>query len=522
VNRIELLARAFSPRERWDVLVIGGGATGVGVAVDAATRGYRTLLLEQHDFGKGTSSRSTKLIHGGVRYLRQGQLGLVTEALRERVRLRRNAPHLVRERLFLVPTYTWWERPYYGLGLHLYDLLASGGPFASTRMLSANEALERVPTLQPHNLRGGVLYADGQFDDARLLMHLVLTALDYGAVLLNYVQVTGFTRERMGRVAGVVARDVESGESAEIPARVVINAAGPFCDALRRLSDAKAPPLVTPSQGLHLVFDRSFLPGDTALMAPRTADGRVMFAIPWQGHTLIGTTDTAVPAPTLEPRGQEAEIESILKSAGQYLYPAPTRRDVLSAFVGIRPLVRQRRTVATAAISRDHYIEVDAFGLITITGGKWTTYRRMAEKCISQAAHSAGLPPRHCVTRSLWLHGRDEDADRFGPLAVYGRDAYHIQELIRNQPILARTLHPSLPYCEAEVVWAARCEMARTVEDILARRTRALFLHVRAALAIAPRVAELLAIELTRDSHWQHAQVKAFARLAEGYMVTPT
>jgi glycerol-3-phosphate dehydrogenase len=520
LQRAALLQRAFDPGERWDILVIGGGATGVGIAVDAASRGYRTLLLEQQDFGKGTSSRSTKLIHGGVRYLRQGNLGLVMEALRERGRLARNAPHLVYELGFVVPAYTWWERPFYGLGLSLYDVLAGGGPFAATRLLSKKETLKRLPTLRAGGLRGGVLYSDGQFDDARLLIALVLTAIDRGAVALNYVRVIGLTRGADSRVTGVIAQDAEAGATAEIAARVVINATGPFCDEVRRLAEAAALPMITPSQGLHLVFDRSFLPGDHALMVPETPDGRVMFAIPWQGHTLIGTTDTAVEETTLEPRPHEAEIDFILETAGRYLERAPTRGDVLSAFVGIRPLVRQSRALTTAALSRDHTISVEPSGLVTITGGKWTTYRRMAEDCVDRAAPLAGLPPRRCVTRSLLIHGHHEDASSFGPLAVYGNDAYHVRDLIQKEPELGTPLHPAFSYCGAEVVWAARREFARTVEDVLARRTRALFLNARAAVEMAPRVAELLAHELGRDAAWQRQQVEDFARLAEGYMVT--
>jgi glycerol-3-phosphate dehydrogenase len=517
MNRTELLRRATDRREPWDLIVIGGGATGVGVAVDAATRGYAVLLVEQSDFGKGTSSRSTKLVHGGVRYLAQGNLPLVVEALRERGRLRRNAPHLVHDLAFVVPGYAWWEKPYYGAGLAAYDLLAGSAHFGPSRILSRRDALRRLPTLKPEGLRGGVVYHDGQFDDTRLLVSLVRTAADHGATLLNYVQVTGLTRDAGGAVDGVIARDVEGGVEFPAAARVVVNATGAFCDAVRHLADPAAADLVAPSQGSHLVFDRSFLPGNSALLVPRTSDGRVLFAIPWHGHTLVGTTDMAVAAAPLEPRPTDAEVDFILDTAGRYLARPPRRADVLSAFAGIRPLVRTGGGRATAALSRDHTVRRDAPGLLTITGGKWTTYRAMAEDCVNRAAALAGLPPRRCATRSLRLHGFQRDADESGPLAVYGSDAAAIRELARADPALAAPLHSALPYVGAEVVWAARAEMARTVEDVLARRTRALFLNARAAIGSAPRVAELLAVESGRDDAWRAAQVAAFAEIARGY-----
>ncbi len=521
MNRADLLARALDRREPWDIVVIGGGATGAGVAVDAAARGYAVLLLEQSDFGKGTSSRSTKLIHGGVRYLGQGNVALVLEALRERGRLRRNAPHLVHDRAFLVPGYAWWEKPYYGLGLTAYDLLAGSARFGPSRILSRRETLDRLPTLRPEGLRGGVVYHDGQFDDARLLIALVRTAADRGATVLNYARVTGLTRAS-GRVDGVIARDEESGREFRAAARVVVNATGAFCDQVRHLADPGAAPLVAPSQGTHLVFDRSFLPGDTALLVPRTPDGRVMFAIPWHGHTLVGTTDVGIPDAPLEPRPTEEEIDFILDTAGRYLAKRPTRADALSTFAGVRPLVKAAGARSTAALSREHLLRTDAPGLLTITGGKWTTYRAMAEDCVNRAAALAGLPRRRCVTRDLHLHGYAPDAKQYGPLAVYGSGAAAIQELQHSDPALAVPLHPDLPYTGAEVVWAARAEMARTAEDVLARRTRVLFLNAAAAEAMAPRVAELLARELGHDAAWQAEQVRAFAELARGYRLAPS
>ena len=519
MRRQDMLARLGQRNTPWDIVVIGGGATGVGIAVDAASRGYDVVLLEQHDFGKGTSSRSTKLVHGGVRYLEQGNIALVMEALKERGLLRQNAPHLVSNLAFVVPSYDWWEAPFYGLGLKIYNALAGKYGFGSSEILSREETLARLPTIRTEGLRGGVVYYDGQFDDSRLLINLVETAAEQGATLLNYVRVAGITKGADGFVDGVVASDQETGQQWTIGARVVINATGAFSDSVRRLAEPDVQALMAPSQGIHLVFHSSFLSSASAIMVPHTSDGRVMFAIPWHGHTLVGTTDTPVDTPTLEPRPMEAEIEFILETAGRYLLKAPTRADVLSVFVGIRPLVKSGDGTLTAALSRDHTIHFDASGLLTTTGGKWTTYRNMAEHAVDQAADFARLAERPCTTRTLNVHAFHSNAERFGALRVYGADAIGIQELMNTTPSLAATLHADLPYTGAEVVWAARHEMARTIEDVLARRTRALFLNARAAEAMAPAVARLMATELDWDDARQSAEVTAFSALAAGYRV---
>jgi glycerol-3-phosphate dehydrogenase len=519
MRRSDMLARLDQRRDPWDIVIIGGGATGVGIAVDAASRGYDVLLLEQHDFGKGTSSRSTKLVHGGVRYLEQGNLALVMEALKERGLLRQNAPHLVSNLAFVVPNYDWWEAPFYGLGLKIYNVLAGKYGFGSSEILTREETLSRLPTIKTDGLRGGVVYYDGQFDDARLLINLVETAADQGATLVNYVPVVAVTKGADGFIDGVVAADRETGQQWRIAARVVVNAAGPFADSVRRLAEPEVQALIAPSQGIHLVFHHSFLAAESAIMVPHTSDGRVMFAIPWHGHALVGTTDTPIEAATLEPRPLPEEIEFILETAGQYLHKPPTRDDVLSVFVGIRPLVRSGDGTLTAALSRDHTIHIDASGLLTTTGGKWTTYRNMAEHTVNQAADLGRLAERPCVTRTLNVHGFHPNADRFGALSVYGSDALAIQDLMRASPSLAAPLHAQLPYTGAEVVWATRHEMARTVEDVLARRTRALFLNARAAEAMAPEVARLMASELGWDSSRQAAEAAAFATLAKGYQI---
>jgi glycerol-3-phosphate dehydrogenase len=469
-----MLERFRSHDEPWDMIVIGGGATGVGVAIDAATRGYSVLLLEQHDFGKGTSSRSTKLVHGGVRYLEQGNISLVMEALKERGLLLQNAPHIVRNLAFVVPTYDWWESPFYGVGLKLYDLLAGKYGFGASRLLSKEQTLERLPTINPDGLRGGVVYYDGQFDDARLLIEMAATAAEHGATLLNYAPVTAVVSDSDGFVCGARFRDGESGEEFEAAARVVVNATGPFTDGVRQMAEPGATPMIAPSQGVHLVFDSSFLPGESAIMVPHTSDKRILFAIPWHGHTVVGTTDTPITEPTLEPAAMPQEIEFILSTASLYLAKKPSRSDVLSVFAGIRPLVRAGNGGNTAALSRDHTIRIENSGLITICGGKWTTYRRMAEDCVDQAATLGRLPDRSCVTATLPIHRA---------------------EMVEDGP----AMHPALPYTASHVLRAAREEMARTVEDVLARRTRALFLNAEAAREMAPQVASMLEGETRRD-----------------------
>jgi len=517
MRREEMIAKVRQRSEPWDIAIIGGGATGMGVAVDAAARGFSVVLLEAHDFGKGTSSRSTKLVHGGVRYLEQGNIPLVMSALKERGLMRQNAPHLVHDLAFVVPNYSWWEAPFYGIGLKLYDMLAGKYGFGASKLLSKEESLERLPALEPDELRGGVVYYDGQFDDARLLIHLAMTAADHGAVLLNYCPVTGLLRDAEGYVNGVMARDEESGEELALTARIVINATGVFTDSIRHMADSAAEPLMVTSQGIHLVFERSFLKGDTALMVPKTSDGRVLFVIPWHGHAVAGTTDTPVDAPTLEPRPYEEEIEFILDTAARFFVRPPTRADVLAVYVGLRPLVKGDGK--TSALSRDHVIHVDTSGLLTITGGKWTTYRHMAEDCVNHAITLGKLPDVECPTKNLHIHGYRKDSGSLTDLEVYGSDAEKILALAAGTPALAEQLHPALPYIAAEVAWAAREEMARTVEDVLARHTRALFLNANAAIAMAEPVARLLAAELGRDQAWIFAQVTQFTELAQQYRV---
>ena len=500
------------------MLIIGGGATGIGVAVDAASRGYSVLLLEQSDFGKGTSSRSTKLIHGGVRYLQQGNISLVMEALRERGILRNNAPHLVHDLAFIVPNYDWWEAPFYGIGLKIYDMLAGRYGFGPSKILTKDETLERIPTIKRDGLRGGIIYYDGQFDDARLLINLARTASHQGAVLLNYARVITQTRGGDGIINGVIFEDLESGTEHKAISKAVINATGPFADRIRQMDDPDAVPLISPSQGIHLVFDRSFLPGESAIMVPHTKDGRVMFAIPYLGATLVGTTDTPVSEIELEPRPMAEEIDFILETAGHYLEKVPSRLDILSVFTGIRPLVKTADEKNTAALSRDHIIHISDSGLLTVAGGKWTTYRLMAKVCVNYALSLAGLESKPCITEQLNIHGFHKMPEKFGEFALYGSDAPAVQDLVRADPIREERLHPALPARVGEVIWAVRFEAARTVDDFLARRTRSLLLNARAASETAPKVASIMAKELGRSHKWASDQIKSFRKISRIYL----
>lgn len=509
-------------RGTWDIIVIGGGATGLGVAVDAASRGYKTLLLEQSDFAKGTSSRSTKLVHGGVRYLQQGDIALVMEALRERGLMISNAPHLVSNRSFVIPSYEWWGSSFYTMGLKVYDLLAGKLGLGSSRMLNREEAVEALPTLVQEGLKGGTIYHDGQFDDARMAVSLAQTCADHGGVLLNYCKVTGLLHEN-DQVCGVTATDLLKGEEFRLKARAVVNATGVFVDEVIRMDDPGAREMITPSQGIHLVVERSFLPQDAAVMVPNTSDGRVMFAVPWRKHVIIGTTDTPVKEHALEPVPLEEEIDFLLKTAGQYLVRQPERKDVLSAFAGLRPLARpEDEKKATKEISRSHKIIVSLTGLVTITGGKWTTYRKMAEDVVEKAAILGGLPERECITRHMPIHGFRTGVDPVeDALACYGSDREDLLALTDENPVWGGWLSKELEILRAQVIWAVREEMAETVEDVLARRTRALFLDARESIRMARETAILMAREKGKNKEWEERQVAEFTALARQYLLRP-
>jgi len=500
----------------WDICIIGGGATGLGIAVDAASRGYRTVLFEKYDFAKGTSSRSTKLVHGGVRYLQQGNIKLVLDALHERGIFLRNAPHLVKNQSFVIPNYEWWEYPFYGLGLKAYDWMAGSLGLGPSTFLSVEETLIAAPTLDPKGLRGGILYHDGQFDDSRMAIHLAMTAADHGATVLNYFSVEGFLKSD-GNLCGVRVTDAIEEEAFEVKAKSIINATGVFTDSILQMDNAEAESMVTLSQGIHLVFDAAFLPSETAIMIPRTEDGRVLFAVPWHDKIIVGTTDTPMPKALIEPVALGEEIDFVMEHMRDYLTKEPTYDDIKSIFCGLRPLVKGNQK-ATAALSREHLVTISDSGLISITGGKWTTYRKMAEDVLEVAIQKANLTQVKSITNELHIHGYRTEVDFNSPLYYYGSDKDHIDQLTAERKELAEKIDPRLPYIKAEIIWAIRHEMCMTVEDLLARRTRMLFLDAKTSIEAAPLVANIMASEMGKDESWIQRQVEDYTLMAKNYL----
>ena len=514
-----MLKALRSKKEPWDIVIIGGGATGLGAAVDSASRGFKTLLLEAHDFAKGTSSRSTKLVHGGVRYLQQGDVSLVFEALKERGLMLNNAPHLVKNLSFVIPSYEWWASPFYAIGLKVYDMMAGKLGLGKSNQLDKEETLEYLPNVEQEGLRGGVIYHDGQFDDARMAISLARTASYHGATLLNYFKVTSLLKED-DIISGLTVEDMESGEIHTIKSKVVINATGVFSDSILKMENEEVKEMIKPSQGTHVVVDESFLPGKKAIMVPHTSDGRVMFAVPWYNRVVLGTTDVLVDDPSPEPRAMEDEIKFIVDTAGQYLVKDPTEKDILSVFSGLRPLAapEEGEAKATKEISRHHKILITTSGLLTIIGGKWTTYRKMAQDAIDHAIMIGALPERKCITENLPIHGYSQNTNAGeSPMTVYGVEMEDVEELAKENPLFEGFLSENLGIKKVQVIWAVRHELARTVEDILARRTRALFLDAHESIAIARETAELMAMELDYNPEWIENQVKVFTELANGY-----
>jgi len=507
-----------SPKE-WDLIIIGGGATGLGVALDGVSRGFKCLVVEQSDFSKGTSSRSTKLVHGGVRYLAQGNIDLVREALRERGLLQKNASHLVQNEIFVIPNYSWWDKFFYSVGLKVYDLLSGKLSLGKSKGISKKETVSRISTINQQGLKGGVIYHDGQFDDSRLTINVAQTVTENGGAVLNYCEVKGLAKKD-GKVVGVDVLDHESGKSHTIYSKAVINATGVFVDDILSMDKKDHKNIVRPSQGVHLVFDKQFLPGKNAIMIPKTDDGRVLFAVPWHNKVVVGTTDTPLEKHSMEPTALEEEIEFILRTAKKYMTKNPSREDVLSVFAGLRPLAApQQGSTKTKEISRSHKVMVSDSGLITITGGKWTTFRKMGQDGIDEVIKNGHLPKKKSTSESLKIHGATESVNFEDPHYFYGSDLPKIESLISEKPELGEKLHPDYPYKKAEVVWTARNEMARTVEDFLARRIRILFLDARAAIDMAPQVAELLTNELKRDKQWKQQQIIEFTELANRYLL---
>ncbi|TCD04258.1 glycerol-3-phosphate dehydrogenase/oxidase [Pedobacter frigidisoli] len=503
----------------WDIIIIGGGATGLGTALDSTTRGFKTLLVEQSDFAKGTSSRSTKLVHGGVRYLAQGDIGLVKHALRERGLLQQNAKHLVHKEEFIIPCYDWFSVLKYLTGLTLYDWLAGKYSFGKSKYFSKKDTLLKMPGIKEKGLKGSISYYDGKFDDARLAINIAQTAAENGATLLTYTKVTGLSKNTAGTVDGIETEDTITGKKAKFMCKVVINATGVFVDDILHMNNPNSKKMVRPSQGVHVVLDKSFLNSESALMIPKTSDGRVLFAVPWHEHLLVGTTDTPLDEHSLEPRALKEEVDFIMNTATSYFSRKPLHTDILSVFSGLRPLAAPTNGDgnSTKEISRDHKLIVSAKGLITITGGKWTTYRRMAEETVNLAISHVGLESKACVTYNLSIHGSMEIKGD-SHLDIYGSDRLNIENLATQHPELAKKIHSNFPYTEAEVIWSARNEMAETVEDILSRRLRILFIDAQAAKDMAPTVASLLAKELNADENWKNNQIETFNKLADGYI----
>ncbi len=490
MNREEQLRRLSDPSALWDILVIGGGATGLATALDAATRGYRTALVEQADFCEGTSSKSTKLIHGGVRYLRNGEIGLVRESLRERGRLLRNAPGLVEPMPFVVPAYRFYERFFYGTGLALYDRLAGDLGIGRTEHPGRSAVLERLPNLRRRGLRGGTLYWDGQFDDAALALAMARTAASQGAALLNHARVVGLVKEG-GRVKGAEVRTRFDGREFPVRAKVVVNATGVFTDEIRNFDDGQAAPVVRVSQGIHLVLERRFLGGDTAAMIPKTEDGRVLFLIPWKNRLLLGTTDTDGVETALNPRPLAEEIDYLVRHAALYLEEAPSHGDIRAVFAGLRPLASPPKTGAgsrsTASLSRSHCLFTSDSGLVTMTGGKWTTCRQMGQDAVDRAAEVGGLEVRPSGTADLSL-------------------------LVPPVSVPVDPLDPELPfYGGSDIDRAVREDMALTLDDVMSRRTRASFLDEAAAVRCAPAVAARMAELLGKDSDWIRDELESFS-----------
>ena len=524
MSRKQLLAQLAKP-VTYDVAIIGGGATGLGVALDAAARGFSVVLVESHDFAKGTSSRATKLVHGGVRYLAQGNIALVREALHERTTLLRNAPHLAQPLPFVMPSYKIWETPFYGAGLKMYDALAGKAGLGDTEFLSRAQTLACLPTARPDGLKGGVKYWDGQFDDARLALALARTAVEKGALVVNYCAATGLVHEDR-KVVGLTCQDQEAGQAFEIRARCVINAAGVWVDEFRQ-KDGDAigrpvKPMVAPSQGVHVVVDREFLPGDHALMVPKTADGRVLFGVPWLGKIILGTTDTPRGDLAREPRPFKDELDFILSESARYLAKAPGPKDIRSMWVGLRPLVKPQGEDGddTKGLSREHTVLVSRSGLVTVTGGKWTTYRAMAEDVLEQCMARKLLPRRPAgVTVKLPLVGAAPGRPLCEPPGehLYGSEADTLRALPGADTWLWRDGEGGLS--EAMVRYAVRHEMARTLEDVLARRCRVLFLDAAQAAELIEPVSALLSDELQRGV--SKAERSAFKKLALQYRTLP-
>jgi len=522
MNREENLNQLKDRSKIWDIAVIGGGSSGLGVALDAISRGLSVVLLEKADFAKGTSSRSTKLVHGGVRYLAQGDIALVLEALKERGMLLKNAPHLTQNQPFIIPIYTWWDRIQYSAGLKIYDWMAGKLRLGKSRFISKSETIRRLPSVNQDQLKGGVVYHDGQFDDARLALNIAQTADEMGACILNYIKVSGLMKNESGKITGLSLIDEQSKEKLTIQAKMVVNATGVFADKILQMDNPDAPKTIQPSQGIHLVLDLDFLGGKDALMIPKTRDGRVLFAVPWHDKLVVGTTDTLREKAKLEPEALQKEIDFVLETASGYLTKKPTREDVKAVFAGLRPLARPKEgSTKTKEISRSHKVIVSASGLVTLTGGKWTTFRKMGEDTVNYFTKITGQSIASSKSLDQKIHGFTTKIPA-GHFAIYGSDASKIQQLAKENPDWNQPIHSSFPNILAEVVWSCQNEMAVKVEDVLSRRIRMLILDAKAALESAEKVAQLMASVLQKDQAWIESEVADFRKTAEKYLIKST
>ena len=501
---------------QWDVVIIGGGASGLGIALDASKRGYKTLLLEKYDFAKGTSSRSTKLIHGGVRYLQNGDITLVIESLKERGILKRNAPHLVQDLSFVIPTYDWWASPFYGIGMKIYDMMAGKLGLGKSEIISKEETEKLIPNISKKGLRGGVIYHDGQFDDSRMAITLALSADSKKTTLLNYCNVEGLIKKD-GEIIGLNFTDLINSKKYQIKSKVVINATGVFAEEIIRMDQPKIEKMIQPSQGVHIVLERRFLKSKHAILIPQTSDGRVLFAVPWKNYVVVGTTDTHVKKASEEPKALNEEIDFILKNAGKYMSVKPKRDDIKSVFAGLRPLAATSNKQSTKEVSRSHKIDISPSGLISVLGGKWTTYRKIAEDALNTAISINKLKKKKCKTERTKLFGFKRNVSWSDPMHVYGSMKKKVESLggVNDNKSLSKKFYVSNNIIE----WSIIHEMALTVEDILARRTRCVFLDSKESKRISPVVAQKMADVLGEDDKWIDAELKKFNKLIKNYIV---
>ena len=518
MNRISNITKLKSEKN-WDFLIIGGGSSGLGCALDASSRGYKTLLVEKYDFAKGTSSRSTKLVHGGVRYLQNGDISLVIEALKERGIMRKNAPHLVKDLSFVIPSYDWWNSPFYGIGLKIYDMMAGDLGIGPSTILNEDETIKLIPNVKQDGLRGGVIYHDGQFDDSRMAISIAKTANNFGGTLLNYIEMISLNKNSNGAIVGATLKDSFTNEIIDIKSKVVINATGVFADSIMRLDQPKKAKMIMPSQGVHIVLDKSFLDGPHAIMVPQTTDGRVLFAVPWHNHVVVGTTDTLIKNIEIEPKALNKEIDFILSNASRYMIKKPNKKDIKSVFVGLRPLANNKdKNQPTKEVSRHHKIIVSTSGLVTILGGKWTTYRKIAEDAINTSIPVGGLKYYKCISENIRIHGYQEKVDWKNPMHIYGSESKEIMN-ITNDPRGNISLSKSFHITKNQIIWSIRNEMALTLEDVLARRTRCLFLDSRETEKIIEPVIDIMCEELQKNNNWKIQQKNTFLSLIKNYRI---